>query len=271
MTKYRQHVASPKFSIRFAGLVSTGGLVGLQSTESEMGKGNYHYCTPNQEKVSQMFVTEDGALWKQPDLLKYHEEKDKDPVYLSREDMDAMAAAKKPTMPLNEAHISVHPIRQCLGQMFPNGEKKSFVFTPQADSPESVQVYDYILAMCEKFGIVAEINVNHHQGLYRFRLWRGQLVLEPQVYTEQLRDIPTIENPEVDTDALERRFSLLATDYNQETYINESEATVLRIFAGAAGEVDGHEIAEAIEEPDLKIDLLAMLDLEIEKQQKENA
>jgi non-homologous end joining protein Ku len=272
--KFRQYVASPKFNIRFGPWTATGGLSALQTSAKERGEVEMHMCTVDGSGVTRQYVGPDGKPVEEEALVRYYIGEDKEKVVVGKQALEDMKESKAETLPMNEMVLTVHPLHQCAGQMYPDGSKNSWVFIPKEDSPESIGIHDNLLLMSERFAILSHVNINHHEGLFRVIAWRGHLVLQPQLFVDRVRNWPVLDMPEVEDEIfnkLEGYFDALSKDYDEEAYLDTSAARVRNVLAAAAGDQDAQKLLAQIEaKPEVPaVDLLELLDRAIAE--KENA
>jgi hypothetical protein len=152
--------------------------------------------------------------------------------------MDAVAEARKSDLPKNVAYCQVHPIGTA-DDLYPLGSKKSHVVVPDSTDPANRSVVEVMIHILqsERYVILSKCNLQNHEGFYRLIVWRGQLVLQPQVWPESLNPHPTQRVK------LNDRVSKLAMDlakalegpYDSSSYQNLTAARIAAVEATKRG------------------------------------
>ena len=253
----RAHVADLTIRLNLpTGSMSTRGrLLSVQATKKSAGRGegSYKLCTPDGVPVKQAFIDPETEKLYGRDELKHYIQgnlKAKEPEVLkvlTDEEWEKITEAKKSTLPKDIVEVTIHPA-EAGDQLWATSQNNSYLFVPNPDDPQNVDMADVIRAILDsgQYVLVSVANVRNSEGFYRLTLWRGQIVLEPIVYTDALNPHETVP-VDIGDDLAKVALGVagaLVKDFDAETYIDSQKARIAAIEAGAAGE----SLAARIEE-----------------------
>lgn len=251
------------FTIHIGPLSMRGRLVSVQSPVTRgKGNGSYKTCSPNKQPVSQAWTDPEGGVWKTGDLLRYMEGEDGEMIIV---DQEAIKLAKASQLPKNLMVASVHKLTD-MDELWPSSDKNSYVFEPDAADPRNVQLAEvFTRALASgKHGVISQINLQNHEGLFRLIVWRGRLVLQPQIYTDKIN--PHDQHDfRVDAKATQKVQDLLGrleTEFEASYYKDNTVDRIIAAEAASAGTADGKALAKKAKAkvPEPQEDLLAVLD-----------
>lgn len=252
------------FTIHVGPLSMRGKLTSVQAPVTRgKGGGSYKTCSPNKQPVTQVWRDPDDNIWETSDLQKYIEGEDGEMLIV---DQEAVKEAKVSQLPKNLMVAAVHKISD-MDELWPSNGKNSYVFEPDAADPRNTMLAEVFTRALSsgKYGIIALINLQNHEGLFRLIVWRGRLVLQPQIYTDKIN--PHEEHEfRVESKAtkkVQNLFEKLESDFAASDY---EDGTIDRITAAeviSAGITDGKALGKKMKtatpmKP--QEDLLAVLD-----------
>ncbi len=251
------------FTVYLGDLTASGKLVSVQSPKpkSGTGDGSYKLCTKDGQKIFQSWRSEGGETFEKDELARYIEGEDGEMQII---DPEEIAEAKKSQLEQNSMHITVHRISEMADQMWPAGDRNSFVFVPDQAKEMNTLVERVLLRglSSKKYGLVAHCNVRGNEAIFRLVEWRGYLVLQPQIYTNKLNphERQDFRVPAEITAKAEALLDQLCTDFDGDSYVDGTLDRIREAEANAVGKVDGKSLATKVSAPKPQVDLMSVLD-----------
>jgi len=258
MAKPRSYVSNLR--IRFGPAQTQGQLLPIRRSI----KTKLHYCTPEGAPVKQCYVDDAGKTYFKDELGRATKDEEGN---LHRVDADAIAEAKSSNLPLNSIMLTPHHAEDIERYLYPS-DNNAYIFNPViknnnkvVDDPVNVQWHDFINVVVRDSGLVflGMCNLSNHEGLFRLSHYQGYLVLQKQLYPEELNQYeamhPTLE-PKVRKQALDIA-QKLAQPFDPEAYKDEVEDRVREV--AAAGYDESNPIIVPKPEPEV-MDLSEALD-----------
>lgn len=178
------------FVIHLGPVTTTGKLVAVRvsKTKSSNSKPQLRYVSPAGNPVEQRYrdVTT-GDYYEVGDLSKAAVIEDKVTVV----DADALAEANQSLLPKDVMNITVHKLEEVEEAIFP-ADSNAYVFYPNEDDPTNKGWADFITTALreagDRFAFLANLNLRNNEGLFRLSLWRGNLIVQKQLYPNDLND-----------------------------------------------------------------------------------
>ena len=232
-----------------------GRLLSVQAPKSAgRGEGSYKLCTPDTHvPVRQVYQDpKTEKLYTKDELARYVQgsKQLKEPEVkevLTDGAWEKVTEAKKSTLPKDIVDVTIHRA-DAADQLWATSKNNSYLFVPDDNDPQNADMADVFRAMLSsgEYVLVSVANIHNNEGFYRLVMWRGQIVLEPIVYTDALNPHETVEVNITDNLA---KVALgvaeaLVRDFDAGTYEDQQKARVAAIEAGEAGE----SLADRIED-----------------------
>lgn len=187
-TKMTTYVSN--LTLRLGPIVSNGKLVSVQKPKSKQSKPVFHFVTPTGDAVRRAYVDETGTQWNEEDLLKEqvltHAEKETG-VEAAVLTQDQINEQKGSILPKDIVNLTVHDKAEVEKYLFP-GQTNAYVFIPDSKDPANEQWYAMLLRLIDESGkaFVATANIKNFEGIFRLSTWRGNLIVQKQVFPEDL-------------------------------------------------------------------------------------
>ncbi len=187
-TKMTTYVSN--LTLRLGPIVSNGKLVSVQKPKSKQSKPVFHFVTPSGESVQRAYVDETGIQWKEENLLKEevlsHGEKETG-VQAAVLTQDQINEQKGSVLPKDIVNLTVHDKGEVEKYLFP-GQTNAYVFIPESKDPANEQWYAMLLRLVgdSDKAFVATANIKNFEGIFRLSAWRGNLIVQKQVFPEDL-------------------------------------------------------------------------------------
>jgi len=249
-----------RFTIRLilptGAMTTVGRLLSIQATKKSAGRGegSYKLCSPEGNPVKTAYIdSETGVIVPREECKHYIQgnlkaEEPEVKKILSDEEWAQIKEAKVSTLPKNVLEVTIHPA-SAKDQLWATSRNNSFLFVPDDEDPENVNMANVFKAMLESddYLLVSVANIRNNEGFYRLAIWRGQITLEPVVYTDDLNPHETVST-EMEGDLPKVALGVakaLAVDFDAGVYVNERKARLMAIEAGEAGDSVADRIAEA--------------------------
>lgn len=250
-----------------------GRLMGVVAKSDEP---QFKLCTPEGKRVQQFYrVANDDRtkipieeMWHRGQLARGIEQEDSDDLQVV--DETVIDAAKKSRFEKNRIEFTVHPIKD-MGQLFPHPEKSSILFElgryikPSGEKRERwfdggpyEQNYDIVRTILHNgnVGLISQacVRTDTSEALYRGVLWRGHLVLQPQVYLSRLYEFEDVEFKPVRgaASAAKKLTDLWETPLDMENYIDHRAEQVVAAQAAAMGGESAISLVEKAKPKEVK-------------------
>lgn len=275
MSDIRAYVSDLTLRINLpTGAIETHGrLLSVQASKTKgRGDGTYKLCTPQGVPVKRVYVDPTtNNIVEDEDLRRYiqgdkSDKANKEPEVkriLSPEEYEEIIKAKASVLPKNIVELTVHP-SDTEDQLWSTSEKNSFVFVPNSEDPSHVDAADVIRAMLDGgYVLVSLANVRNSDGFYRLTLWRGQIVLESMVYSDEINPHETIEVKNMDDQLRTMAVGVAAAvceDFDPDEYRNAKLERIRAIEAGEAGDITADTVAKVQQRQSVKDSMSALLD-----------
>lgn len=250
------------FTLRFGPLSTRGKLMSIRNSE---GDTKFHLMTPGGDPVHMVFQDPNGVVYAKEELGrgKYDEDKNFVPV-----DLSEIEAAKESSLTLNTFDLNVHNAADIDDFLFPD-KSNAYVFEPVIrnksnkviDDPVNQRTHELINALVRnpKLAFIGRCNMNGTEGMYRLSIYRGWIVVQKQLYPEEVHEFNVLPTPRLSRDERTKVTTLaerMVQDFNPEDYPNEIAAAVAAV---ADGDVDLSKTTVAKTGPAV-VDLNSVLD-----------
>lgn len=261
-TKFSTYVSS--LTIRLGPIVTQGKLISVQKPKSKQSKPQFHYITPEGSRVNRTFVDpETGTLYTEDELLKEetlsHAEIETG-VEAAVVTQDQIDAQKGSVLPKNVVNLTVHDSEDVDESLFP-GQTNAYVFIPDSQDPANEQWYAMLLSLVQDTdkAFVAVANIKNFEGIYRLGFWRGNLIIQKQVFPEDINPHePAAVKFPVDDKALNKGRVIVAKmtkPFDFETYRNTEGEALRNLVEGVkVGEVETGQVVKAATASELDLD-----------------
>ena len=225
---------------------------------------NFKLCTEEGERVVQCYrkaadEREEipvAELWSRRDLNHGVEVEGEERLKVIGE--EELKEARTSKFHKNFIELTVHPIED-MGQLFPDNSRSAIMFEagqyfkPSGEKRErwfgqetdigsrynpNYEILRTLLATNE-VGLVAQasIRTDTSEGLYRAVLWRGHLVLQPQLFANRIYEFDALDL-DVEEDAIpkvQKLAEVWSTPLDMDSYVNTREQQVLAAQAALLG------------------------------------
>lgn len=252
--KFKSHVSN--MTLRLGPITSNGRLVAIRKTAPSAPK--FKMVTPDALPVQQRYLEpESGKLYETKDLARA--------IVIDGETkvVDAAAAkeAKATTnLPKNVLSLVAHDASDVDGKTFPS-DKNAYIFIPDENDPANVQYAELLLAMLDGSGkaLVGLASIRNVEGMYRISTWRGHLVVQQQLYPEEINDHEPTHSTNMLADKAIKVIDKLTIPFDPELYRDNSAENISEFMATHEGEVPTES-----DEADTVIDIASALDAFLE-------
>lgn len=251
-----------EFTIRLGPASVRGKLVPVRRSKSaeERSASDFRLVTPDGQPVEQRYISPDGTLYRYAELSRGRDTEDGIQVLSAEE----VAAARESQLPKNIMEITVHDAKDVDTKLFP-GQDNAYVFIPgrkdtkgwKRDDTANEKWAEFLIAAAQDTSksLIALVNVRGNDGLYRLTVWRGQLLIQKQMFPGDLNDHP-VEKPTLPT-ALRNKtgevLDKLKVPFDPSSY---RDLRLERFAALAGTEAE----RAAVTAPNREVDIMAALD-----------
>lgn len=250
------------FTIRLGNITTRGKLMSIRNSESD-GDTKTVQITPDVHRVQRVWRGPDGTIYEDGTLGRAIEDAD---GKLTPVDKDAIAEAKKSALTPNVFELHVHRRSDIDNFLYPD-KSQGYVFMPQikkgknvVDDPVNDKAYEILNAMVQnpKVAMIGRCNLQNHEGMFRLSMYRGHVVLQKQLYPEEVHEfgVLKIKLDKADRDKAAKLAEAMVTDFDAEDYPNE---ITKRVIEATSADYDPSTLAVA-KAQDQEADLSAMLD-----------
>lgn len=178
-----------QLTMQFGSATTIGSLFGIRATDNS---GKYKLCSPEGQRVHQMYQDDEGNLFEYDELKrgKLNEETNTVDI-VSEEDIKS---AKESKLPDNVITLTAHDKNEIDEFLFPSGSQ-AYIFKPVVkngkkviEDPINVQWYDFINTILRETdtALIGKCNLRNHEGLFRLGRYKGYITLQKQMYPEEL-------------------------------------------------------------------------------------
>jgi non-homologous end joining protein Ku len=177
-----------KLDIHLGQVTVSGALYPIRKSK---GKGSGYVkpqlVSPAGNPVKQYYKDEaTGEFWLPGECNKGVVKDDDSVVVL---DTELLQEAKASELPKNVMVLSVHDQAEVEGQLFPS-DNNAYILYPDSDNPINAKWGEFITAAVSgsegELAFLGMINLKNHEGLFRLTTWRGHLVVQKQLYPDEL-------------------------------------------------------------------------------------
>jgi non-homologous end joining protein Ku len=276
MSDIRAHVSdlTLRISLPNHGVIETHGrLLSVQSSKTAgRGDGRYKLCTAEGVPVKRAYVDPTTGIPVEDENLRRYiqgnqsDSANKEPEVkriLSPEEYEEVKKAKASELPKNVVELTIHP-GDTEDKLWSTSERNSYVFAANTVDPQHAESAEVIRAMLDAgYILVSVANVRNSEGFYRLKLWRGQMVLESMVYSDEINPHEVIDLDAVDPQLRELAANVaerLVEDFDADAYRNTRLERVRAIEAGEAGDIVADAVDKAQKRRSVKDTMSALLD-----------
>lgn len=254
--KMKAYVSS--FVLRLGPISTAGRLVQIQVPKTKTSV-SYHWATPEGKAVKQVYVDDDGNAYTTKELVKSLDS-DEGIVVV---DAEAIAESKKSDLAPNEIELTVHTAEEVERQLFPS-DSNAYVFQPDTASPANKKWHDFIAASLDssRSALVGMCNLKNYEGLYRVTLWRGQLVLQKQLFPAEINEHEVVKVPAT-SDEISRGLAVLeklTQPFDAGEYRNTVFEKQKALADAAVPSASGTTAIKVVAKQAKDLDILAALD-----------
>lgn len=224
------------FTIHLGPVTTTGKLVAvrLSKPKSSNSKPQLRYVSPDGNPVEQRYrdVTT-GAFYEVGDLSKGAVNESGGMTVV---DEEALAEANKSLLPKDVMKLTVHKVEEVEESIFP-ADSNAYVFIPNEENPTNKGWADFITTALreagDRFAFLANMNLRNSEGLYRLSLWRGNLIVQKQLYPSDLNDhaVRTERQPDHVVAKAIAAVNSLAEPFDPDTYKSDVAARIAQLVA----------------------------------------
>lgn len=192
MNKVRSYAS--EFTMRFGPATTRGRLLPIRMADKTP---KIHLCTPDGQPVRQCYVDDAGKIFYKEDLGRAVLDDDGNLIQVNAE---AVEEAKQSSLPLNTLNLTAHSLDDVDQYLFPSNNN-AYIFEPVikngkkiVDDPANVQWHDFLntLVRDSGFGFVGLCNLRNFEGLFRLSHYQGYIVVQKQLYPENLNQFEHI-------------------------------------------------------------------------------
>ena len=247
MGKLNKYVGG--FTLRLNAITTVGSLISVQESKKKT-KASFVNVTPDGRRVEQRYVPVDN-----PDgdeiYFPYQLEKatvtkdDDDNEVVTLVGKENVAEASASQLPKNTLTLAVHDREEVDASVYHSGEANSYVFVPDSDDPANVQWYELIRELVARSGkaFVGVANVKGYEGFFQLREWRGQIVLDRQLYPSDVKPHPVVGSvTDLKTSTYDKALKAvekMTIPFDADAYVNDPINRVKELEAQAvAGTLD---------------------------------
>lgn len=225
------------FTIHLGPVTTTGKLVAvrLSKTKSSNAKPQLRYVSPDGNPVEQRYrdVTT-GKFFEVGDLSKGAV--NDAGTGMTVVDEEALAEANKSLLPKDVMKLTVHKVEEVEESIFP-ADSNAYVFYPNEDNPTNKGWADFITTALreagDRFAFLANMNLRNSEGLYRLSIWRGNLIVQKQLYPSDLNDhhVRSERQPDHVVAKAIAAVNTLAEPFDPDTYKSDVAARIAQLVA----------------------------------------
>ena len=193
MAKPRAYIGS--FSLRMGPIVTRGRLVPIRKSDQ---KPKLNLITTEGLPVRQCYIDANGKTYLKEELGRAKPDDDGNLIPV---DADAVEDAKKSHLVLNTLDLGVYPSEDIADYLFPD-KSNGYIFEPiiknssnkVIDDPVNEKWHDVlnVLVRDSKMAFIGRCNFNNYEGMYRLSLYKGRIVVQKQLYPEEVNEIEGI-------------------------------------------------------------------------------
>lgn len=247
-------------TLRLGPVTTNGSLIPIRASIPVAKKAPFKMVSPSGEKVTQRYVTEGGDTFYPGELKRAYEAEDGSLVIM---EADEAKEAKSSGLPKNVLSLVAHEAAEVDARTYPS-DKNAYVFVPNDKDPSNKVYADLLTAMLAQSdkALVGLANIRNTEGMYRLSLWRGNIVIQQQLYPESINDHEAVG---VNTDLADKAIKVvdkIAVPFDPEMYRDTSEENIAR-FA-AEYEASEGEVAPTKGKTDALVDIVSALDAFLE-------
>jgi non-homologous end joining protein Ku len=251
------------FTFRLGAIVTRGKLMSIRNSESDKAT-KLHYISPDGLPVAQVYRCANGNVYLREDLGKAKLDEDGNLIPV---DADAVADAKTSALPLNSIDLNVHKTSEIDNFLFPD-KSQAYIFVPWIKNSSGKKVDDPVndkwaeilnsVVRNPNVALVGRCNLNNHEGMFRLSTYKGHIVLQKQLYPEEVNHFDELDIALTSTEQakVDRLVDALVKPFNAEDYPNE---ITQRVIQATSADFDPSTLAEA-KEKDNEVDVLSALD-----------
>ena len=238
-----------QLTVHFGPATTTGSLLPVQGPDRSP---DIKLCTPDGRPVKQVYKDDNGTFYEWDALGRAVVDEDGNYEMI---DLDVLKAAKESTLPKNVMSVSAHPTDEVTAHLHPS-DHKSYILTPviKGDKnkvkpdPINDKWYDFITTVvrdAEGITFLSLANVRGHEGLYRFGIYQGHLMLQRMLWPEDLNQFEQIR-PELKPTEHEKALRIAAKmveHFDPASYSDRTpERVKIALASGAAPEIAEPEL-----------------------------
>lgn len=232
--KFKAHVSS--MVLRLGPITTNGKLVPIRKSAPKDTGPKFKMVTPDALPVEQRYIEPtSGAIYEPKDLARG--------IVIDGEmkvvDAATAKVAKVTTnLPKNVLSLVAHEAADVEGKTFPS-DKNAYIFIPDGNDPANVQYAELLTAMLTDSdkALVGLASIRNVEGMYRISIWRGHLVIQQQLYPEEINDHEPTQSSNLLADKALKVIDKLTIPFDPELYRDTSAENISEFMAAHDGEV----------------------------------
>ncbi len=247
-----------EMTLRLGPVTANGKLVGVRTPVSKDKKSPFKMVTPEGKAVQQQYVDVDGSTWKPVELARAIEV---DGELKIVEPEAAKAAKVSSNLPKNVLNLVAHNAADVDGKTFPS-DKNAYVFVPNTNDPANAQYNELLIGMLAKSdkAMVGLASIRNVEGMYRLSVWRGHLIVQQQLYPEEINEHEVANTDSLLADKGLKIIEKLTIPFDPEMYRDASVDNIANFMASYEGTATNVKADTA----DTVVDIASALDAFLE-------
>lgn len=249
--KFKSYVS--EMTLRLGPVTSNGSLVGVRASVTKEKKTPFKMVTPDGQAVQQQYLAGDGSTWKPGELARGIEIDGEIKIV----EAEVAKVAKSSGLPKNVLSLVAHESSEVDSKTFPS-DKNAYIFVPNAKDPANSQYSDLLIGMLDKSdkALVGLASIRNVEGMYRLTTWRGHLVVQQQLYPEDINDHETNESESLLADKGIKIIDKLTVPFDPEMYRDTSAENINAFLSTYEGGIENTKADKA----DTVLDIASALD-----------